>query len=31
MRSHVEVLRGDPALVADLADSRDQVWRCSAG
>lgn len=31
MRSHVEVLRGDPALVADLADSRDQVWRYSAG
>ena len=30
-RSHVQVLRGDPQLVADLADSRDQVWRYSAG
>ena len=30
-RGHVQVLRGDPQLVADLADSRDQVWRYSAG
>ena len=30
-RGHVAVLRGDPQLVADLADSRHQVWRYSAG
>ena len=30
-RGHVAVLRGDPQLVADLADSRNQVWRYSAG
>ena len=30
-RSHVAVLRGDPAQVVALADSRDQVWRYSAG
>ena len=30
-RGHVAVLRGDPQLVADLVDSRNQVWRYTAG
>jgi hypothetical protein len=30
-RSHVAVVRGDPVQVVALADSRDTVWRYSAG